>query len=217
MEGCKIENETAAWREIIEAYFLPFIEFYFPYLYGCFTEHKYLDFEYRNFRECRGLLVKTEKTYFHVIVQNRREENYSERLFSWAVKTYAETGIFPATLLVLTDNDPGFNPDSFDIDKPGLYMRAGFNTAKLLYLKEQVEVYRLRGNPFSFVTEVQILVNALKCRRGSRRGKGNLYNRRSFEVLKKRLLHKLSREAFGSECSGKLRKFLDRIIDPPAA
>lgn len=219
MEERKKERETTAWIEIIEAYFLPFIEFYFPDLYGYFTEHEYPRFEKRLFGNSTGLLAKSEENHFHVIVQNREEENCSEQLFTWAVETYLETGIFPATLLLLIDDNPDFYPRHFEIEAPGVYIRVSFNPAKLLYLKERIEVFRLRGNPFSFLSEAQLHINALRCRRGSRRGESsrrsrNVYSRSSFEELKKRLLYKLSREVFDSGCIRSLKKFLDRIIDP---
>lgn len=219
----------SAWKDMIREHFFSFLGFYFPELAGEMDYSRGLAFLDKELKRIlprnrspdryADLLVKAglrggeeQILYCHIEVQGRKTGDFSLRLFQYAYRIFDRFGQFPATLVVLTDDDPGFYPERFIIDGPGVYVEVEFLVAKLLYLKERAEEMRRFYNPFAFVTEAQLEVNALQRRRGSKRKSDKSYAR--YE-LKKRLILKLLRAGFNENEVLSLLRFLDWILQLP--
>ena len=217
----------SAWKDILKAHFKDFILFYFPHIAGSidFTQPvQFLDKELaklaprnRSPGRLADLLVKVHSCtgkeqllYCHVEVQGRKEPAFTVRLFQYAYRIYDRFKSFPVTLVVLTDSDPDFYPDAFEIINTGKYLRVEFQVAKLLYFKERVKQPKYRDNPFACVTEVQLEVNELKGHR--RRG---MEKAEAEYKLKKKLVLRLYESGYRSEYIRSLLLFLDWMVQLP--
>ncbi len=213
-----------AWKDIIKLHFKDFLDFYFPEVSQQINWQRppeFLDKELQKIHpkdttqdRYADLLVKVALRndgenlfYCHIEVQNNRETAFTERLFHYTIRIYERLHSFPVSLVVLTDDDPAFYPDAFEITTVGRYVRVEFQVTKLLYFEEhQAKLLRSR-NPFAYVTIVQLEVNALKRRR--------LSDANARFVLKKRLIMRLFRAGFKKGYIRSLLLFLDWMLQLP--
>lgn len=177
-----MKDYDSAWKDIIKAYFTSFLSFYFPRVADDLDLTKspvFLDKELQRLSpgnsapgRLADLLVRVTSRsgeprilYTHVEVQGRKEPGFAERLFQYAYRIYDKFQSFPITLVLLTDDDPEFLPTKFEITDNNRSLRVDFNTAKLLYFREESEAPEKQENPFAFVTAAQLEANALRRRR----------------------------------------------------
>jgi hypothetical protein len=114
----------------------------------------------------------------------------------------------PITLVILTDPDPTWHPDVYEVATAGRYVRVEFNVAKLIYYREKMPDLKRSVNPFAFVTEV--LLEETRYRRSMDiRKLEYMYN------LKKRLAWRLFRRGFNGDYIWSLLRFLDWILQLP--
>lgn len=102
----------------------------------------------------------------HIEIQGRQEWNFAERIFQYATRIYMRHGSFPASLIVLTDENPHFRPSGYTIERPGVSLEVRFNTVKLQDFRDRREELAGSGNPFACVVEAQLEVNELRKRCG---------------------------------------------------
>jgi hypothetical protein len=176
----------SAWKDIITARFPDFLWFYYPDIAGTVDwsqPPRFLEKELQKLRPAgvtpgriADLLVRVSLLsgepallYCHVEVQGKKVPGFAERLFQYAYRIYDRMHSFPLTLVVLTDNDPAFYPDAFEVTTAGRYLRVEFQIAKIVYFEERLGELEHSSNPFAFVTAAQLEVNAL--RRGQHRGR----------------------------------------------
>ncbi len=217
----------SAWKDILKTHFKDFILFYFPHIAkNIDLTHpvQFLDKELeklapgnRSPGRLADLLVNlhsrtaTEQLlYCHVEVQGQKEPAFTERLFHYAYRIYDRFKSFPLTLVVLTDSDPYFYPDAFEITTAERYVRVEFHVAKLLYYKKRAGQPEYRDNPFARVTEVQLEVNELR-----RSGKRGIKREEEEYELKKRWVLRLYDSGYRSEYIRSLLLFLDWVIQLP--
>jgi hypothetical protein len=138
---------------------------------------------------------------------------------------------FPLTLVVLTDNDPAFYPDAFEVTTAGRYLRVEFQIAKLVYFEERLGELEHSSNPFAFVTAAQLEVNALRrvqhrdrqssSRPATQNDSGPVCAATGVNTaemryeLKRRLILKMYRRGFTKDAVRSLLLFLDWILQLP--
>ena len=158
---------------MIEAFFFPFLDFYFPELSreidhgkparNLDTELRKLEKGNRSGGRYADLLYEVDRTdgqkqklLCHIEIQGQKEEGFPRRLFQYGYRIMDREGRFPATLVVLTDSDPNFYPASYSINLgAGKSLSVDFHVSKLLYLKGKRNLEESR-NPFSFVSAAHL-------------------------------------------------------------
>ena len=212
----------SAWKDIIKAHLKEFLVFYFPQVAEVIDfsvppvflekELEKLAPENKNPGRLADLLIEQRALsgeeyilYTHVEIQGQKNLRFAERLFQYAYRIYDRFGMFPITLVVLTDSDPQFYPSSFEIKKHGRYLRVDFQVAKLLYLTRATTSPEHRGNPFAFVTKAHMEVQ---------RRSGNAKEGLKYELKKELALH-LYQAGFKPTYIRSLLLFLDWLLQLP--
>ncbi len=217
----------SAWKDIIKAHLKEFLVFYFPQVAEVIDfsvppvflekELEKLAPENKNPGRLADLLIEQRTLsgeeyilYTHVEIQGQKKLRFAERLFQYAYRIYDRFGMFPITLVVLTDTDKHFYPTSFEISSYGRYLRVDFQVAKLLYLTKATTSPEHRGNPFAFVTKAHMEVQ-----RRSGQVKEGLKNTELKYALKKELALQLYQAGFKPTYIRSLLLFLDWLLQLP--
>lgn len=180
METARFDS---AWKDIVEALFFPFLDFYFPAL-AAETDHgvapasrdkelQKLVSGNRSGNRYADMLFEVVLTgggkrtiLLHIEVQGAKEKQFDRRLFQYAYRIMDREGRFPSTLVLLTDTDPSFFPSGYTENLGGgALLRVDYHVFKLLYLKEKAEELRNSRNPFAFVSAAHL---AAMGKRGNR-------------------------------------------------
>jgi hypothetical protein len=210
-------SQDSAWKDIIKAHFHSFLSFYFPAIAALVdpaAPPEFLDKELdrliphsRTKGRYADLLAKTHTLsgspvllFAHIEVQGRKETDFEKRIFTYAYRIYDALGELPVNLLVLTDRDPAFLPQAFEITSLGRYLRLEFQVAKLLYWEGKQQDLEGSNNIFAFVTLAQLKVN---------RKKHPAY------ALKKELILMLLRRGYRKSEIRSLLRFLDWLVALP--
>ena len=215
----------SAWKDIIEAHFKEFVEFYFPDVASELDFSQPVDFLEQELQKLNSagegpgrvvdLLARVHSRigpdvllFCHVEVQGKKDLEFQKRLFQIGYRIFDRFDSMPITLVILTDPDPDWYPDVYEVTTAGRYLRVEFNVAKLVYYRKKMPDLKRSGNPFAFVTEV--LLEETRYRRSMDiRKLEYMYN------LKKRLAWRLFRRGFNGDYIWSLLRFLDWILQLP--
>ena len=141
-------NYDSAWKDIVRAHLRPFLEFFFPHITAEIdfsVKPQFLDKELgkitgdsRQPHRYADLLIKTylksggERLLLcHIEIQGRQERDFAERLYQYAVRIYMRHGSHPASLVILTDENPHFRPLLYSVKRPGVSIEVRYNVVKL--------------------------------------------------------------------------------------
>ena len=222
-------NYDSAWKDIVRAHLRPFLEFFFPRIaaeINFSVTPRFLDKELgkitgdsRQPNRYADFLIRThlksgeERLLLcHIEIQGAEERNFAERIFQYATRIYLRHDSFPASLMVLTDENPHFRPSGYSIERPGVSLELRFNTVKLQDYRHRREELAVSGNPFACVVEAQLEVNELRKRRGAT---GSLDREERGYILKKSLLKNMLRRGYEREYTGSLLQFIDWMLQLP--
>ena len=157
------------WKEAIEWFFEPFLEFFFPEVYANIDVergHEFLDKELERIAPDaamgRGTVDKLAKVWMrdgqeqwlliHVEVQSQEQSTFAERMYTYNHRLCDKYGTMPVSLAILGDDRPNWRPSEFVAGRWGCEVRFTFPTAKLLeYAAREVEL-ATDSNPFAAVT-----------------------------------------------------------------
>ncbi len=157
------------WKEAIEWFFEPFLEFFFPQVYANIDVergHEFLDKELERIAPDsaagRGTVDKLAKVWMrdgqeqwlliHVEVQSQEQSAFAERMYTYNHRLCDKYGTMPVSLAILGDDRPNWRPSAFVAGRWGCEVRFTFPTAKLLeYAVREVEL-ATDSNPFAAVT-----------------------------------------------------------------
>jgi hypothetical protein len=88
----------------------------------------------------------------HVEVQAQRDASLARRVLDYNYRIFKEYGRPVASLVLLADDDPGWQPHAFHNHVLGTVMGISFSTAKLLDYASQTDALLASHNPFAWVT-----------------------------------------------------------------
>ena len=175
------------WKDLINAYFPEFIEFFFPevaFHINVKGDIRILDQELETLIPNNGnsycyadILLQAPKKrvpkdsssrknceLIHITIQGKSETGFTEKLFRSTYRIYDRFRMLPISLVVCTDDGPNFYPGAFEILDAQRYLRLEYNVAKLLYFRGKMRDPDCYHNPFAFVTHIQLEVHGLKRR-----------------------------------------------------
>lgn len=154
------ENDTqmsdfdSPWKEIIEHYFVEFMQFFFPVAYegidwqrGYTFLDKELQKVVRDAETKRRQVDKLVQVYekeggaeawvlIHIEVQSQTSQAFSQRMFIYNYRLFDRYAKEVVSFAILSDDSPTWRPSHFGYEKWGCKMWLDFPIAKLLDYKE---------------------------------------------------------------------------------
>ena len=174
------------WKEALDAYFEPFLAFFFAALHAEIDwsrGYEPLDKEFQQIvREGelgRRLVDKLVKVWLkdgreqwiliHVEVQTTEEGDFARRMYVYNYRIFDRYNEEVVSLAVLGDDNPHWRPDSFGYGRAGFHSGIQFPVAKLLDYAEQTEALEESQNPFATVVLAHLKTLQTRGNQGERR------------------------------------------------
>jgi hypothetical protein len=167
-------NEPAAefdgpWKEVLEWYFEPFLQFFFPLVHsGVDWSHEpsFLDKELQKIvpeaEAGRGTVDKlvqvwardgAEKWVFvHVEVQSQSDTDFPRRMYVYNHRLEDRFGRMPVSLAILGDDSRAWRPATYQGGQWGCEVQFIFPTVKLLDYRDREASFERDANPFAAIT-----------------------------------------------------------------
>ena len=173
------------WKEAIEWFFEPFLQFFFPAVCAAIDwsrEYEFLDKELEKIAPDsttgKGTVDKLAKlwlldgqerrVFVHVEVQSQVQAEFAERMYTYNHRLRDRHGKMPISVAILGDDRFGWRPAQFDEACCGCEVRFRFPTAKLLdYTGREAEL-SVDPNPFAAVTMAHLKTLETRGQPGSR-------------------------------------------------
>ena len=222
------QHHDTAWKDVVTRHLFAFLEFYFPSVFreiDTVTPPRFLDKELSRIIRTQSipdryadLLVEVRRAtgssrmVCHVEVQGSPVADFEHRLFQYAYRIYDKVGVFPLTLVVLTDPRTHFRVQPFRAGVPGAELRLEFLSVKLLdYHKSGEDLWQMQ-TLFSAVTAIHLAVQRTD---GEVRGLQSDGRALRWFQTKLDLMRRIVRAGFDAACSADLLAFLDWLIALP--
>ncbi len=165
------------WKEVIEAYFPSFLEFFFPLAYTVIDwtrPYEFLDTELQQLEpdaEIGKLLVdKVAKVWLldgaeawvlvHVEVQGRYDTEFAKRMYTYNYRLFDRHQQRVISLAVLADERANWRPSSYGYELGGCRVSLEFPAAKILDYEAQWESLEQKTNPFAVVVMAHLKTKA---------------------------------------------------------
>lgn len=165
------------WKEVIEVYFVNFLEFFFPAAYAVIDwtrPYEFLDTELQQLEpdaEIGKLLVdKVAKVWLrdgaeawvlvHVEVQGRYDIDFTKRMYTYNYRLFDRHQQRVISLAVLADERLNWRPSSYSYELGGCRVSLEFPIAKLLDYEAQWETLEQNTNPFAVVVMAHLKTKA---------------------------------------------------------
>jgi hypothetical protein len=165
------------WKEVIEAYFPQFLEFFFSSAYTVIDwtrPYEFLDTELQQLEpdaEIGKLLVdKVAKVWLldgaeawvlvHVEVQGRYDTEFAKRMYTYNYRLFDRHQQRVISLAVLADERANWRPSSYGYELGGCRVSLEFPTAKILDYEAQWESLEQNTNPFAVVVMAHLKTKA---------------------------------------------------------
>jgi hypothetical protein len=167
------------WKEVLEAYFPPFMAFFFPRAYAEIDwtpGHEFLDKELEQVVRDAALgqrrvdkLVRVSLRHgaqglvlVHVEVQSQWEAGFNERMYLYNYRLFDRYHKPVASLAVLGDEQPHWRPERYAYELLGCRVELRFPVVKLLDYRADWSALEANDNPFA--TVVMAHLRALETR-----------------------------------------------------
>ncbi len=215
-------KSDSAWKDILEALFPEFLEFFFPVLHREIDWEKgfvFLDKELqkiiRSSRTGRRIVDKLVKVFLlngeekilliHIEIQGSPEKNFAERMYIYNYRIFDKFRNEVITLAILSDTNPEFREHTYRVSRAGFELLFKFPVIKLIDFKGKEGELATCENPFAIVVRTFLKTVATQ---------GAAQERYSW---KKSFLLELYQRGLSRETIWALYKFIDWImILPPA-
>jgi len=161
-------EQDSAWKDILDAYFKEFLEFFFPEIHRDIDWSKPVEFLDKEFQKIvrkseigKQLADKLAKVFLldgsdawlliHVEVQGYSEEKFEQRIYIYNYRIFDRYAHDVISLAVLTDKNEKFRPEAYEVKRWRFHHLLRFPVIKLLdYLSRWEELER-DPNPFAVV------------------------------------------------------------------
>lgn len=174
-QGPSAEDLDTPWKEALEYFLASFLAFFFRPVHDALDwrrGYESLDKELQQIahdaRTGRRLADKLFKVWrkdgreawllIHIEVQGQRERAFPERMFIYSYRIYDLHRRPVVSLAVLSDDNPGWRPDHFEVGGWGCTLGLRFLTAKLLDYRGREEELEEEKNPFAAIVLAHLKV-----------------------------------------------------------
>ena len=156
------------WKEILEAYFPQAMQFFFPETAALIDWERPYEFLNKEFQQIAreaeqgkryaDQLVKVwqiggEELWLliHVEIQGQKEDNFSQRMFTYNFRIFDRFEKPAISLAILCDSNGEWRPSNYSYTYPQTRLNFEFGTVKLLDYEDRWEELENSNNPFATV------------------------------------------------------------------
>jgi hypothetical protein len=182
------------WKEVLEAYFPQFLDFFFPEIHRQVdwnqgfsfldTELQQITLEGDTGKRILDKLVKVQlrsgtEQYIllHIEIQNQKEDNFAQRVYIYHTRLRDKYSAYPvASLAVLGDTNSKWLPQVYQEEFLGCEIRFSFPIVKLLDYKQRQQELETSSNPFAFVVQAHLAAQATKAPTSQKQRKTQKFN-----------------------------------------
>ena len=214
------DEYDSPWKEVASRFFPQLVEFFAPDLYRVIdwsAGHEFLEQELREMlrdaptgprRVDKVVKVHTltgKPLYFvlHVEIQVQRESNFPQRMFVYYYRLY---DLYPeqvVSLAILADEEPGWEPGSYEHELYGTSVGLKYRTVKLWEYNNRWAELEKDPNPFALVVMAHLKTKATR---------GNAEERLAWKI---QLVRELYGRGYEQGEISDLFRFLDWILALP--
>jgi flagellar biosynthesis/type III secretory pathway protein FliH len=160
------------WKDILENYFLEFLDFFFPEVGNAIDRNNNYEFLDKEFQQVvkeaehgRKLTDKLVKVWqngnevwllVHIEIQSFRDSEFAKRMFVYNYRIFDRYDRPVVSLALLTDNNRKWRPNSFEYGLWGSRTAIQFPVAKLMDWHERRNELKKSTNPFAVCTLAQL-------------------------------------------------------------
>lgn len=161
-------NYDSPWKEAMDIYFEPFVEFFFPQAYSEINwsrNYESLDTELqeiiRDAETGRRLADKLVKVWrlsgqealvlVHIEVQSQVQSDFAKRMYVYNHRLFDKYDQEVISLAVLGDDQATWRPTSYGYSRWGFESRLQFPVVKLLDYQTQWSTLEQNANPFAVI------------------------------------------------------------------
>lgn len=173
------EDHDSPWKEALELFFQPFLEFLYPQIAKLIdwgVPITFLDKELQKIASeapnSRRYADKLAKVVFlngeehwiliHIEVQGEPDAGFAERMFTYYYRIRDRYQKPVISLAVLTDTQENFRPRSYNSTLAGCAIRFDFLSVKLLDWWPRLEELKASANPFGLLMAAQLTAKLVK-------------------------------------------------------
>jgi hypothetical protein len=155
------------WKNILEDFFEPFMEFFFPKVHAVIDWNRGYEFKEQELQKLLKEAVTKQRRvdklvevwrkdgesallYIHIEIQSQEETTFSERMFIYHYRLYDRYGPKVLSLAILGDNNQDWRPWTYIYEELGCGILFYFPIVKLLDYENELELED-SSNPFTFV------------------------------------------------------------------
>jgi hypothetical protein len=209
------------WKEILEAYFPDFLQFFFPQIHAEIDwnqGYEFLDTQLQQVvrdaelgKRLADKLVKVwklngEETWvlIHIEIQSQEESNFSERMFVYYYRLRDRYNVPVVSLAILGDERETWRPQPWEAQLWGCSVRFEFPTIKLLDYRTRWEELESSRNPFAIAVMAHLKTKETRNDADTRK------------EWKFRLTRRLYEQGYEREDILNLFRFIDWMLELPA-
>lgn len=169
------DDLDSPWKEALEQFLAPFLAFFFPHIAEAINwqrGYESLDKEFqqitRRAKTGRRLADKLFRVWLkdgreawlliHIEVQGAPESAFPERMFIYGYRIYDRFRKPVVSIAVLSDENSGWRPNSFEIGEWGSKLGIQYLTAKILDYRGREEELEKDTNIFAAIVLAQLAV-----------------------------------------------------------
>jgi len=174
-----MDEYDSPWKEALEHYLPECLTFFFPQAAAGIDwsrGYEFLDKELQKIAPKAELggrtvdkLVKVWRNtgqevwvLIHLEVQSQYKKVFPERMYIYNYRSFDRYGRQVASFAILSDDRPGWRPDSYGYELWGCRVRLDFPTVKLLDYRERWEELENSRNPFAVVVTAHLHTQATR-------------------------------------------------------
>jgi hypothetical protein len=208
------------WKDVLEAYFQDFMQFFFPQIHDEIDwsrGYEFLDQELSQIvrdadlgKRLADKLVKVwklngEETWvlLHIEIQNQEESKFNHRMFVYFYRIGDKYDKPIVSLAILGDDNPRWRPKPYETELWGCRVFFEFPYVKLIDYEDRWEELEASRNPFAIVTMAHLKTKATR--------KDPLARKE----WKFRLTRRLYDRGYAKQDILNLYRFLDWILELP--
>jgi hypothetical protein len=209
------------WKDILEAYFPDFLQFFFPQIHAEIDwnqGYEFLDTQLQQVvrdaelgKRLADKLVKAwklngEETWvlIHIEIQSQEESNFSERMFVYYYRLRDRYNVPVVSLAILGDERETWRPQPWQDELWGCSVRFEFPTIKLLNYRTRWEELESSRNPFAIAVMAHLKTKETRNDADTRK------------EWKFRLTRRLYEQGYEREDILNLFRFIDWMLELPA-
>lgn len=173
------EDHDSPWKEALEDFFRPFLEFLYPQVAKLIDWDEPVDFLNAELQKITSgaeshrcyadklvqvVWLNGEEYWLliHIEVQGEPEANFAERMFTYYYRIRDRYKKSVISLAVLTDTQESFRPQSYSLALAGCAIRFDFLSVKLLDWWPRLEELKNSTNPFALLIAAQLTAKKVK-------------------------------------------------------